>query len=192
MQFGFIHKIVSELILALKCLNLVELFKTIAKKIAPSNQTEVFKQISIDIFIVMKWFIIILLWYHGINNIISFIFVWYMLYTNIFTYFYYHFWENIQPVNIDIDRQKRRFINLILAFSYSNLCFGYLYAIHYLKSFKISEGYNKDWNLLLFSVKNALTSSVAGIEVINQDGNFVTTIQVCISSVFISILFSKN
>src|SRR3990167_7363264 len=93
MKNGFLYQIIKTTLDSLKYLNLVELFKTVGKKINPQKATE-YSRISVDTFIVLKWLFIFFIWVFGATNFWLTILVWYLIFTNIYTYFYYHIWAD--------------------------------------------------------------------------------------------------
>lgn len=195
MQNGFIISTVKEIINAFYYLNLVEFFKFIAKKLTPINSSQDIiirnSNIAIDIFIILKWLFIFLIWKVGVDNTFMTFFVFYLIITNIYTYFYYHVWLKVtQPLTYE--RNIRRFINLILAYSYSNFCYGYLYSVPYYSEMNWTQGFNKDINGLLFSIANSLTSSIEGVKILTTMGNWISVSQVSLSFFFISIILSKS
>ena len=128
MENGFLYSAFKTTIDNLKYLNLVELFKTVAVKINPNKKVS-YSRIATDIFIVLKWFLLFVIWILSKTNCFLTFFVWYLIATNIYTYFYYHIWcdEALDTSGHNNDRIRRRFMNLILAVAFSDFCFAYLY-----------------------------------------------------------------
>jgi len=141
MKYGFIYAVFSFIINIFGYLNLVELFKFIAglfntDKTNP-DKISAFSRTSTDVFIVLKWVFIFYLWHQHISNSILTVIVWYLLVTNIYTYFFYHVWDNesLNTANFTIDRSKRRFLNLLLAVAFSTATFAYLLQVPYCANF---------------------------------------------------------
>jgi hypothetical protein len=191
---GFLLKIADGIIRYGKFLSLVEFFKFVATRLAPQpvsdNDKKAYANIAIDIFIVIKWAWIILFWCCDVNNRFATGIVFYLILTNLHTYFYYHIWFD-NGIITDL-KNKRKFITLLLAFSFSNLCFAYLYALPFKNNFKWLDTINSDLTAFWFSISTSLTSSISGVEPLDNWANFLTTAQVCISFTFISIVLSKS
>lgn len=198
MQNGFIIEIIKAIVNSLYYFNLVELFKTIAKKLAQPNARPSIKikysNFAIDFFILLKWLFVFVVWKNGIANTFITGTVFYLVFTNIYTYFYYHVWVDSTSQSITYERNIRRFVNLILAYSFSNYCYGYLYAVPFYNdmTWGLLPVIDKDHNALLFSIANSLTSSVAGVATNTTIGNFISVSQVSLSFIFISIILSKS
>ena len=189
---GFIYEVVKVVIDNLKYLNLVELFKAIAKKIKP-NQSDEYSKIAVDIFIVMKWIFVSILIFLEINNSWITVFVWYLIATNLYTYFYYHNWidESLNTSNFDNDRIRRRFVNLILAICFSNYSFSYLYKFPYNSEFSwISNEIIGD--SFTYSICNSITANYDLVKPISSLAFSISTIQIFISFIFITIVISRS
>ena len=189
---GFIYEVVKVIINNLKYLNLVELFKAIAKKLKP-NQADEYSKIAIDIFIILKWTLIFFLNSFKVNNPWVTIFVWYLISTNLYTYFYYHNWtdESLNTSNFDNDRIRRRFINLILAICFSNYSFSYLYKFPYSNEFKWNSG-KIIGDSFIYSICNSITASYDAVKPITNFANSISTIQIFISFIFLTIVISRS
>ena len=98
-----LYNIFDLLVNTLKSINLVEYWKSLFwlgynRKLIVIDYDENLCRIkgkAIDYFIIMKYGLLLLIFKGFIpsNKLILFI-TWYMLLMNIFTYFYYHVWEN--------------------------------------------------------------------------------------------------
>jgi hypothetical protein len=127
MRYGFIYELFKAIIEGIKYLSLVEFFKFFGKKLNPKpsddNYCKAYRRTSVDIFIALKWILIIILFTNELNGFIYCLITWYFIITNIHTYFYYHVWDEkaITPVDIDEHSLRRRFIHLLLAISFSNI-----------------------------------------------------------------------
>ena len=77
---------IENIIFALCFLNLVEFFKFIAIKLLPKRKI-LAKRLAVDLFIILKWALVTLLWYNNVKSIFVNYVVWYLIFTNIFTYF---------------------------------------------------------------------------------------------------------
>lgn len=198
MEHGILFTLANFLINSLKYLNLVELFKFVGKKITPKNtsiETEItYSRIAVDIFISLKWlFLFFLILVKPMQPIITII-VWYLLLSNLYTYFYYHTWSSsilIDPF-MDHNRIKRRFFNLILAMAYSTFGFSYLYFHPYSSDFHWGSSTPKFLNALWFSISNSLTSGYDQVMPMSECGRTIAMIQLLIIFIFITIIISGS
>lgn len=141
-----LYKAFELLIETLKSINLVEYWKSLfwlgynRKLIVIDYDEKLCKTIkgkAIDYFIIMKYGLLFLIFKGFIpsNRLILFI-IWYMLLMNIFTYFYYHVWENRKS---NKENSKKRFINFILSIIYSSFSFMVLYKNYYANDFELEN-----------------------------------------------------
>lgn len=134
---GFIYPFLDGTVNLLKHCNLVELFKFVAKYYAhlsskngaPAKPEELISasNIAIDTYQLFKFLMLWLLWSASSNGFFSEVAAYYLIFTNIFTYFYYHTWGSKFQQRQDRDAQNRRFANLIIAIIFYLLCYAYLY-----------------------------------------------------------------
>jgi len=195
---GFIYPLVNSLMNILKKINLVEGFKYISKLLASktgSRETQLkYSRIAVDLFITFKWLFIFWILLAGINKIWIVIIVWYLLFTNLYTYFYYHTWstEILIDVKFNVDRIKRRFTNLIQAISFSLFGFTYLYFIPYSSEFYWVDDQPVFIQSLWFSILNSLTASYEQVKPISNLGNTIANIQLIMMFVFLSIIIGGS
>lgn len=195
MTNGFIYEIVNVLVLSLNYLNLVELFKFIAKKLTPigSDITKAISNcnIAIDIFIVLKWIFIIYIWSYQINNSLTTLLVFYLIWSNVHTYFYYHFWKK-DGKNM-YERVRRRFISLFQAVSFMVTTFGYLYSLPFYGEFLWpTDIANKSMQGLIYSLSQTLFVDITPVKPSTLNGQVLATIQTTLSFIFIAILLAKS
>jgi hypothetical protein len=126
MTNGYIHRIATLIVTICYYTNLVEGFKWLLGKLT-KDKKRAYKNFAIDTFILLKWIFLILLWCFNAQSFLLTIVVSYLIWTNLFTYFYYHVWKTSKVD--ETERNQRRFVNLILAFTYSNVSFAYLYSL---------------------------------------------------------------
>ena len=198
MKNGVIYPAVEWIIERLKFLSLVELFKTASRKIARvkgARKAEVaFSRIAVDIFILAKYMFVISLVLGGVEGRLWTIAVWYLLGTNIYTYFYYHLWQKEAIVNFrsSVDRVKRRFMNLMLAIGYSVLCFAYLYCFPYSSHFKWEAGAPRFGDSLLFSIRNSLVAGYDNVQPISGIAHCLSTVQLLMMFFFLTVIISNS
>ncbi len=198
MRYGFIYELFRVLIEGFRFLNLVELFKLIGQKLNPSpneiNMRTKYSRISVDIFIILKWVIVSIISITSSSNLFLCFLVWYLIITNVYTYFYYHVWDTnaINQSENDEHSLRRRFINLLLAISFSNLSFAYLYSNYYSNQFSWGEyGINLK-HAIWYSITNSVSGNYSLVNPISDIGYSVSMIQLVISFVFITIVISRS
>ncbi len=191
MRYGFIFATASVLVESTKFLNLVELFKLVSKSLTrsinPDADDDAIRRntnIAIDIFIVLKWVVLIYLMATSTTHLIVEILVWYLLAMNAYTYFYYHVW--LQP-ELDIDGTRRRIINVALAYSFSIVCFAYFYGEVYLNDFLWLKQFTPD-DAVLLSLKNGFASGASIAQARSAMGEFLESLQILNTFVFISMI----
>jgi len=191
---GFIYPFLKFIIDKIKYLNLVELFKCIAKTMVSQKKVVAASRIAVDIFIILKWLFIIFIWYFGYSNLFLSILVWYLIITNLYTYFYYHIWsdEALKTDNFTKDRIRRRFVNLIIAFAYSIFCFAYLFQFVYFLDIDWNSK-NISWiNSVMFSFNNSLGGSYSNISPQTDLGSFICGIELFITFIFATLILSRS
>lgn len=198
MDSGFLIPIIDKMINCLKKLNIVEYFILLiiylGKKINRQRDYYYYRSIAIDIFIIIKWLIITSFIILNISNGFCTFIVWYLILTNLLTYFYYHVWDSEKKDSLYFyfTRIKRRFINLLLAICYSIFCFSYLYYLPYSTQFDWGNSNPNFLQSLIYSISNSLTSSYQGITPLTTFINSILIIQLLIMFIFISILLSSS
>lgn len=200
LENGFIYLLVSFIIERLLFkLNIVEWFKLLICKLCQrmgfDASVEAEKRIAADLYILLKYaFILLCIFISGSSNVFFFyvknITVIYLLIMNIYTYFYYHLW--VDRNDSSIQRQRRRFVNIILAIGYNILSFVYLFFRGF--SGRIIWGGNipeKIGDFVQFSISNTFILS-SPFEVINRTGNMLQISQYLVSFLFLAILLSQS
>ncbi len=191
MKNGLIIEIVGFFIKLFNSLNLVEYFKNIANLITKDEKKRIiYKSFLIDIFIILKFTFIIILTWSQINILLLTIIVWYLIGSNLHTYFYRHLW--IPPFKNDQKSIRRRFISLSTSFIFSNLSFYYLYYCVYSSHFQLTEGKNENISYLLYSFYNSIFGSYEFIKPVDNIGALLSLIQLSITFIFISIILTNS
>jgi hypothetical protein len=197
MQNGFIYSLFNRSIKFFYYMNLVEFFKFVGRKLNPNKNDQAsidtYNRVFTDIFILLKWIFLMILWSASFFSRTTTIIVWYLIVTNLYTYFYYHIWEDtsLNPDNFTIARSKRRFLNLLLAIAFSTFSFGYLYQMPYWNHFNW-KGYSTFGHSLMYSFSNSLAANYAEVGPITDHGNQVSLIQLLFTFVFLTIILSKS
>ncbi len=198
MKNGIIYTATKIFLDNLKYLNLVELFKYVAYLINPQkNNVEwelAFSRTAVDIFIILKWVLILILSKYNITSDFFTVLTWYLILTNVYTYFYYHIWrdEALNTENFNMDRIRRRFVTLILAVGYSDLCFAYLYKVPFKHNFQWHSDLITFTKSTWFSISNSLAANYNAVEPITDFGYNVSMIQLILTFVFVTIILSKS
>jgi hypothetical protein len=198
MKNGIIYSILKFILDKLRYLTLVELFKLIGQLINPKkNDTTsklIYSRAAVDLFILLKWiFLLIITKCHFANDFLT-ILVWYLLITNTYSYFFYHIWtdEALNTESFSKDRTRRRFVTLILAVGYSDLCFAYLYRHPYWSNFSWSDDKQTFVKSIWYSVSNSLAANYDAVKAITEFGNNVAMTQLIITFIFITIILGKS
>jgi hypothetical protein len=194
MKHVIIYSIVNWSIQKLNYLNLVELLKKLVKRFFSNDEDKrTASRVTVDIFIIAKWLFIGLLWYFNVKNSIVNYLVWYLIFTNIYTYFYYHTWtKDLANPHFDIDRIKRRFLNLMLSIGFNIYSFGYLFAQPFKANFKWTNEYSTLQESLSFSLANSISSNYEYVSTITETGNKLILLETLISFVFLTIILSSS
>lgn len=194
MKNGIIYHIVDWVIQKLNYLNLVELLKKIVKLFFSNDQEKrIVSRLAVDFFIITKWLFIALVWYFNIQNTIVNYLVWYLIFTNIYTYFYYHTWtKDLANPHFDIDRIKRRYLNLMLSIAFNIYSFGYLFAQPFKENFKWTNEYSTLKDSIFFSLSNSISRNYQYVSAITKTGDTLTLIETIISFVFLTIILSNS
>lgn len=197
MKNGIIFNITRFIIENLKRINLVEVFKIAFVKLNknPNNtaQSKQLERLGTDVFIILKWLTVLCFIFLGLYSTLCVLIIWYLIITNLYTYFFYHIWDEnaINNKPVDVHSARRRFINLILAISYSNLCFAYFYFLPY--SQEITWVHNRQfWQSFWFSVSNSLAANYSTISTKSYIGDNIAMIQLLITFFFVTIVLSKS
>ncbi len=193
---GVLYPVLNSAVNAMKYLCLVEGYKFIGKKFAGSdNSLEIkYSRIAVDIFIITKWLFLAMLWTLGVKDKWTTVVIWYLLATNLYTYFYYHSWaiETLADTYFDPDRIKRRFNNLIMAFSYALFGFAYLYNLPYAQDFSWSNGKPTFIQSLWFSISTSLTAGYDQVKPSTNAGYSISMIQLLMMFVFLTIIIGGS
>lgn len=197
LNHGFIYPIIDRF---LKFVNdrlcLVEFFKYTAKLFVQPKDNKslevIYCRMAVDYFIFFKWSLVVIFWLTSSKGLIPIIVVWYLIITNLVTYFYHHLWKNDLYVDkyFSAERIKRRFTTLILAIFFSIFAFAYLYAVPYFEYFSWTQNSNIFFSSMLYSIANSLTVNYGLVNPILETGYIVSVIQLAMMFVFFSVLLS--
>ena len=198
MKNGIIYEPVNKAVNHLRLFSLVELFKFLGiflgTRMGSKKNRTTYARISVDIFIATKFVLLFSLIAFHCNGLFWTIAVWYLLFMNIYTYFYYHLWSEkvLKDRRFSIDRVKRRFLNLMLAILFSVLGFAYLYLHPYSSAFEWKLGQPKLLDSILYSVSNSLTAGFDQVQPLTSTGYIVSTAQLLMMFFFLTIIISNS
>ncbi len=197
-HYGFLYIAISAIIDWLKYLNLVEFFKATSQRFNKNKQdpgaVSLYGRVGADIFIVVKWAFLIILWHWQVSNMIAVSILWYLVITNVFTYFFYHIWsvDAITAGGHPIDRVKRRFLNLVLAAAFSTLSFAFFYSVPYRTQFDWPFSEVNKLHSILFSFSNSLAANYDGVKPKTDFSNLLSNLQLFISFIFFTVILSSS
>ncbi|GAB6069907.1 hypothetical protein JCM30760_10040 [Thiomicrorhabdus hydrogeniphila] len=203
MKNGFIYPMVDSLVKFLYYCNLVELFKYIGRYYTHLSNARSGEKVSrddliqgsniaIDIFQVSKWVLLIYLWVTNNNSTTSFLIIAYLMFTNLFTYFYYHVWGSKFSQRLDKDTLNRKFVNFLLAVSFYLACYAYLYHCHYSDFISWPDG-QIDWvNATYLSVSTTFTLTYGGFSPLTQQIRIIFMTELVTTFLFLAIIISNS
>jgi hypothetical protein len=192
MKKGIIYICINAVIENIKYFNLVELPKYIFKKFFFSDSITA-TRFAVDLFIILKWTFVMLLWYFNVKNQVINIAIFYLIFTNIYTYFYYHVWtKDLENPFYDSERIKRRFLKLMLSIAFNVVAFAYLIAQPFSNNFKWKNGYSELNDALFFSISNSLTTSYQNVSIITELGHSLSLIETVTSFIFLTIILANS
>ncbi|MFQ2131567.1 hypothetical protein [Aeromonas hydrophila] len=203
MNNGFIYPLADKVVLFLKHVNLVELFKFVAKfycemkfknesKEAKTVQIITHCNIAIDIFQVFKWGLLLFFWGCSYTGKSSEIIIWYFIASNLFTYFYYHVWGSSHAQYQTRESMNRRFVNTMLAIAYYIASYAYLYELHYSAQLKWADGTVDSINAIYLSIANSFTLAYEGFAPLTQEIRVVLISQTINTFLFFTIIIGNS
>lgn len=200
MKNGFIYPLFDSIVRFAYYCNLVELFKFLAKlclgvckkgEVSTDDKVEACN-IAIDIYQIFKWLILLLLWRLGIDHQAALLSTYYLLASNLFTYFYYHVWGSNYRQRVDRESFNRKFLNAMLAISYYLACYAYLYNIHFSAEISWPDNLIDSTNAIYLSVTNAFTLTYGGFSPLTQEIRVVFMSQLINTFLFFTIIISNS
>ena len=197
---GFICPSFNKIIQLLYYTNVVELFKFSARYImnlklkgkATQNDLIFASNMGIDTYQIFKWGILMLLWVFGANGILSKYLIIYLIYSNLFVYFYYHVWGSKFKQRYDRDTLNRKFLNYLLAIVYYLFAYAYLYQYHYADQIQWPENLIDFKNAIYFSVANAFTLTYGDFQPLTQSIRTVLLTELLNTFLFFTIIISNS
>lgn len=191
LRHGFIYPVVCAFITALNYLNLVELFKAVGKRLSRDTDESVqYIRIAIDVFIILKWALVVFIWAAGVNSPLVTLFVGYLIATNIFTYFYRHIWEG--PYDPSREGWRSRFYMLISSFVYNAVCYAYLYDVPFRSQFSVSNSISHTGSSALLSASRSVLVDFSSMSPVTSAAYVLSLSQTLIVFLFISVILSVS
>jgi len=203
MNNGFLYPFFDSLVRVMYYCNLVELFKFLAKLCIgilhrrtgdEISTQEVIRScnIAIDIYQLFKFGILFLLWVCEASNLFSKLVIYYLLFSNLFTYFYYHVWGSKYGQRVDRHTLNRKFLNSLLAISYYLLCYAYLYEIHYSQMIAWPDALVDTTNSIFLSIANAFTLTYGGFSPLTQEIRVVFLSELINTFLFFTVIITNS
>lgn len=200
MNNGFIYPIAKKLVEILWYLNLVEHFKLFSiwvyKKNLKHNITKAQKKevgsFAIDIFQLLKWlFLLIVIIFSVTSPVIKYV-IFYLIATNLFTYFYYHVWGSSFDTNHDVHSQRRRFVNFLLSICFYLICYSYLYQFQYMNNISWPQDGINTTNAIYLSIANAFTLTYEGFQPLTQTARVLFASELINTFFFFTIIITNS
>lgn len=198
MKNGILYIIYKFVLDKLDYLTIVYWFKFFASKLNPNknnqNSKDAYSRTATDIFIILKWIFLIVIIKSSLSNGFLTGLVWYLIITNVYTYFLHHIWKDsaLDTGAFEKDRIRRRFVNLILAVGFSDFCFAYLYKFPYFNEFNWPQEKIYFLKSVWFSISNSLAANYDSVKPLTDIANNITMLQLIITFIFITIILGKS
>lgn len=189
--------VVDHVVCLLQRLSLVEWLKWLGIKFSRASQAEEKRKLAnfvIDVFIFMKWAVLLSAWYFDFSSPVFVAVIAYLLLMNIHTYFWYHLWvvENPKMTVDSHQRDRRRFVNLVLAMAFSICAYAYFYHRILPEQFEWPTFTSRWAAALKYSLGNALTSSTGDLIPKSTGTYLLTASQLAMTFVFAAMLLNNS
>ena len=200
MKNGFIYPLIRGLVCVLWALNLVEYVKDlfawmlskIKRRELSVGETKIAKNIAIDSFLVAKWLFVFIAIWSSWTGLWAALVIWYLIASNLFTYFYHHVWGNGFALSDGTDSQRRRFINFLLALVFYIVCYAYLYQHQYSAVIAWPDDLVDTTNALYLSIANAFTLTYGGFSPLSQTARMLFASELINTFFFFAIIIVNS
>lgn len=200
MNKGFIYPTLSFLIELINKFSLVEYLKNlipwtynkISKKPVDQKKTKSLKNIAIDSFIVLKWLLLGFFILTDNSSVVAKGIVYYLIFFNCFTYFYYHAWGSNFRMDEDRVSQRRRFLNFLLSIAFYIICYAYLYYSQFFASISWPSDSSNMIDAIYLSVANAFTLTYGDFSPLNQGIRMVFLTELVNTFFFFTIIVTNS
>ncbi|MEG3620153.1 hypothetical protein V5T82_16940 [Magnetovibrio sp. PR-2] len=199
-KYGFIYPTAKSIITLLRLLNLIEWLKVFSGYFylfcngedASKDGDRKAKSIAIDVYMILKWGLVLFAIYYQVSSTIMGYVIWYLIASNLFSYFYYHAWSGILPVKKDLPHQQRRFLAFMLSLAFYLVCYAYLYEYQYSDLIAWPDGCVNTTNALYLSVATAFTLTYGGFQPLVQEARVLFASELINTFFFFVIILSKS
>ena len=200
MKNGLIYPLTRSLVDLLFRLNLVEhvkdlfawVFSMIRHRELSEDETIVVKRIAIDFFLVAKWLIVFIAIWSSWTGLWAALVIWYLIASNLFTYFYHHVWGNGFPLSDGVDSQRRRYINFLLSLAFYMVCYAYLYQHQYSAEIAWPDDLVDTTNAIYLSIANAFTLTYGGFSPMSQTARILFASELINTFFFFTIIIVNS
>ncbi|MBL0702425.1 MAG: hypothetical protein JJV95_00390 [Sulfurospirillum sp.] len=204
---GFIYPLFNSLINFLYYTNLVELFKFIGRFYAILSlkkdekvSVDIIRScstIAIDIYQIFKWGLLVFFWLSENNSLTSKLIIYYLIYSNLFVYFYYHTWGSKYKQRNDREALKKNFLNYLMAIAFYLFSYAYLYKFHYndmilIDSKLLDISVLDSINAIYLSISTAFTLTFGGFQPLTQEVRVVFLSELINTFLFFTIIVSNS
>jgi hypothetical protein len=186
---------------------LVELFKFIGRfyaKLSLKKDEKVsvdiirsYSTIAIDIYQIFKWGLLVFFWLSENNSLTSKLIIYYLIYSNLFVYFYYHTWGSKYKQRNDREALKKNFLNYLMAIAFYLFSYAYLYKFHYngmilIDSKLLNISVLDSINAIYLSISTAFTLTFGGFQPLTQEVRVVFLSELINTFLFFTIIVSNS
>lgn len=194
MTNGFLLPLFNLLVHVIHAINLVEYFKkavcifyrrAYSVKVLDKPKTIEASNIAIDIYQIFKFGILFVLWFIEMESELSKVIIFYLLASNLFTYFYYQVWGSKYESRTDRETLNRKFLNTIFAIAFYLLAYAYLYQFHYQEMICWLVNANA-LEAIYLSISTAFTLTYSGF---SPKGDDITIYMVFMSEIINTFFF---
>lgn len=200
MKNGFIYPITNMLVMLLRQLNFVEYVKKVfswvvskyRRRALSEDETISVKNFAIDCFMIAKWLFVILAIIFGFSAKWIELVIWYLIASNLFTYFYYHVWGSGFALRDDVDSQRRRYVNFLLSLGFYIVCYTYLYQFRYALEIGWPGDVVDTVNAVYLSVANAFTLTYGGFLPLSQTARVLFATELINTFFFFTIIIVNS
>jgi len=149
------------------------------------EEQKTIERIAVDIFILFKFAAVFISFF--ISHKASILFIAYLCFFNLFTYFYHHIWDG--PKRTDLASLRRRYANLFQAIFFNILCFASFYNFMNL-NLKI-DGIYGDISLSFLNMF-LMGDQLFLVKDFNKNYFIISSLQVLTSFIFFTVILSRT
>lgn len=194
---GPIYPVVAWGMNSVNRLSPVEVLKLVAIIVfrpATADKHRMVANWAIDCFVIGKWSFLLLAWVCAWNGAFVVAVIVYLLVMNLFSYFWHHLWLHSSRSTTfdDQHRDRRRFVNLLLAIAFSTVTYGYLYDRIFHQQFDWPPNIIAPIAALTFSIGNALTGMTGDLRPKTTAAYALVTTQLAMTFIFVAMLLNNS